>query len=149
MLKIFGIYRKYNIPKIGEERLQEACRQFCSGVASAIKSPSSSPLYVNVDLDIWRYVTFGNGVASEHRGHYLFQKNDLGKLKYLPENWWYQVNDDGQGTAVKFPIKIKPILSWSSSRYMKKDRKLVKAPRFPLEKLCITIIRRACNINNL
>ena len=115
MLKIFGIYRNYNIPKIGEERLQEACRQFCFGVASAIKSPSSSPLYVNVDLDIWRYVTFRKGVASEHRGHYLFQKNDLGKLKYLPENWWYQVNDDGQGTAVKFPIKIKPILSWSSS----------------------------------
>jgi hypothetical protein len=94
-------------------------------------------------------VTFGKGVPSEHRGHFLFEKNDFNQLKYLPENWWYQLNNDGQGTAVKFPIKIKPILSWSSSCNMKKYGKLVKAPRFPLEKLCITIVRSACNINNI
>lgn len=100
-------------------------------------------------LDIWRYVTFGKGLASEHRDHFLFQKDDLNKLKYLPENWWYQLNDDGEGTAVKFPIKIKALLSWSTKCNMVKDGKLVKAPRFPLEKLSITIIRKACNLKNL
>jgi hypothetical protein len=69
-------------------------------------------MYINMDLDIWRYLTCGKGEVSEHRGNKLYQKNDFEALKYLPENWWYHINQNGEGIAVDFPLKAKPMLSW-------------------------------------
>ena len=80
---------------------------------SALKSPRLSPIYVNMNFDVWQYVTHRKGTQSEHRGHYLFDKDDLIKLKYLPVCWWYCLNNDGEGIAIDFPVKAKPILSWS------------------------------------
>lgn len=95
--------------KVSDERLQEACRQFACGVLSALKSPSLSPININLELDIWCYVTFKKGRASEHCGHFLFSKQELSRLKYLPTHWWYFANEHGEGTAIDFPIKIKPL----------------------------------------
>ena len=100
-------------------------------------------------LDVWRFVTCGKGVASEHCGNHLFEKDDLARFKYLPEDWWYYLNQDGEGVAVDFPLKARPVLSWSPQKFTQKDGKLVKAPRFPIEKVCLTIIRRACNAENI
>ena len=128
-----------------DHRLEEACRNFCVGVLKGLKSPSSSPTYENIELDIWRFVTCGKGKASEHQGNYLFEQNDLARLKYLPEDWWYFLNQHGEGLAVDFPLKARPILSWSSDKYVKKDGQLVKAKKFPTEKICITVVRKACS----
>lgn len=144
------ICRSYRNPvKVSDDRLQEASRQFACGVLNALRSPSLSPVYINLDLDIWRYVTYKMGKPSEHRGHWLFSKKELSRLTYLPTHWWYCLNEHGEGTAVDFPIKIKPVLSWSSAHYCVRKGHIVKATRLPLEKLCITIARRPCNINNL
>ena len=71
------------------------------------------------------------------------------RLKYLPNDWWYYLNQDGEGIAIDFPFKAKAILSWSPQKFVKKDSKLVKVARLPMEKVCLTIIRRACNTDNL
>jgi hypothetical protein len=49
-----------------------------------------------MSLDVWRFVTCGKGVASEHRGNQLFEKDELARFKYLPEDWWYYINQDGE-----------------------------------------------------
>lgn len=121
-----------------------ASSQFACGVTSALRSRRSAPVYVTIDLDVWRYVVFRKGVPSEHRGHHLFEMEGFGKFKYLPENWWYNLNGDGNGISVDFPLKAKPILSWSPKKYTKKDGNMVEAKRYPIEKVCLTIIRKSC-----
>ena len=142
--------RGYKHPvKVSDERLQEACRQFACGVLSALKSPSLSSVDISLEHDVWRYVTFHKGKSSEHRGHFLFSNQDLSRLKYLPTHWWYFMNEHGEGTAIDFPIKIKPVLSWSSAHCFVKNGYIMKAKRLPLEKLCISIAKRPCNVNTL
>ena len=92
--------------------------------------------------------TCGKGKASEHRGNHLFEQNDLARLKYLPEDWWYFLNQHGEGLAVDFPLKARPILSWSSDKYVKKDGQLVKVKKFPIEKICITVVHKAYSYNS-
>ena len=100
-------------------------------------------------LDVWRYISYRKGTASQHRGHVLYSKHDFARLTTLPEYWWYYLNQHGEGVAVDFPIKIKPVLTWSPVQHVKKAGKLVKASQFPIEKLCVTVVKRACDINNL
>ena len=57
---------------------------------------------------------------------------------YMP-NWWYILDLHGKGTAVEFPIKVKPMLSLSTSTYMTKEGRLCQAPRFANERLCNTV----------
>ena len=116
---------------------------FWHSKTSALKSQSSSPVYINMDRDVWRFITYGKGTVSEHRGNHLFEKDDMVRLKYLPNDWWYYLNQDGEGIAVDFPFKARAILSWSPQKFVKKDSKLVKVARFPME-----IIRRACNTDD-
>lgn len=141
--------RSYTRPVTpSEEMLQEASRQFSLGVFSSLKSASFSPVYVNVHLDVWRYVTQNKGTTSAHRGHLLLNKEDMHRLKFLPENWWYVLDGNGEGNAVDFPIKVKPVLSWSPSSYMLQAGRLCKAPRLPRERLSITVLKRPCNVDN-
>ena len=86
----------YDKPTIIAQRLQEQCRLFCFGVTSALKSQSSSPVYINMDLDVWRFITYGKGTVSEHRGNHLFEKDDMVRLKYYPNDWWHYLNQDGE-----------------------------------------------------
>ena len=53
-------FRGYeNPPTPSVLRLHEAGRQFYQGVISGLKSKSTTPVYVSMDLDIWRYVSRG------------------------------------------------------------------------------------------
>ena len=110
---------------------------------------SRSAIYVWMDHDVWRYIVNGKGTASLHRGHQMFQKDDLHKLA-LPYHWWYYFDKNGEGQAIDFPIKIKAVIGWTQAHYMclNKDS-IVQAPRMPLEKLSISIVKKACNVQNL
>ena len=101
-----------------------------------------------MDLDVWRYVSAGKGVESGHRAHRLYSIQDLELLK-LPHNWWYHLNDQGEGKAVKPPIKVNALLTWTPSTNMMVKGKLQPSPKMPKEKLCVDILKRACNDKNL
>ncbi|KAK2547465.1 hypothetical protein P5673_032547 [Acropora cervicornis] len=136
-------------PKPREERLQEAAYHFAGRILSALKNSAISPFYVYIHLDVWRYLTCGKGTASQHRGHVLYSKHDFERFTALPEHWWYYLDEHGEGRVVDFPIKIKPLLTWSPAHHIKRAGRLVKAPRFPIEKLSVTMVKRACNLQNL
>ena len=77
------------------------------------------------------------GITSEHRGHILLEKADLAKLTCLPSNWWYVANEHGDGVQIDFPMKAKPILSWSPKVFVRSTNGSMHVPakRFPREKI--------------
>ena len=135
--------------KPSDEQLQEASRQFTLGLHCSLKSTSNLPVYIQMRLDVWRYVVHKKGTPSEHRGHMMLGKEDVHRLKFIPTNWWYVLDLHGEGTAVEFPIKVKPVLSWSPSTYMTKEGRLCKAPRLPNERLSISILKKPCNTDTI
>ena len=62
------------------------------------------------------------------------------------------MSEHSEGIAVHFLINVKPVFSWSPFHlfiYYFSNGKVYKAQQFPLEKLCMTIVKRPWNINNL
>ena len=115
----FLICRNYEDPPITNDRLQVPSLQFSCGITGALWSNRSVPVYVTIDLDVWRRIVFEKGVTSEHCVHHLYQKDDFHKFKYLPGNWWYNLDGDGNGISVDFLLKAKPMLSWSPKNFFK------------------------------
>ena len=134
---------------VTNERVQQASPTFACAVTTALRSQRFAPLYASIDLDVWRYVVFGKGTPSQHRGHYLYEKEDFLKFKHLPCNWWYNLDSDGNGTAVDFPMKAKPTLSWSPKKFLKPDKGMVEAKRYPIEKVSLTIIQKSCTAEQI
>ena len=126
-----------------------ASLQFSCCVTGALRSKRSAPVYVTIDLDVWRHIVFEKGFTSEHRGHHLYEKDDFHKFKYLPVNWWYNLDGDGNGISVDFPLKAKPMLSWSPKNFLKEDGGMIEAKRFPIEKVCLTVIRNSCTAEQI
>jgi hypothetical protein len=139
-------------------KIQWFCQQgegFCMHVFSStwelltmLRSKSTAPTYVPMDLDIWRYIIHGKGTESNHKWFWLYAIEDMCRMQ-LPEYWWYTLNLHGEGEAIMPPFKIKPILSWTPYHQIIRDGLLTQAPKMPIEKLCIDSVRRPCNVNNL
>ena len=102
-----------------------------------------------MELDVWRYITENRGIASEHKGYTMYHKEDFNRFKHLPCDWYYYLDQHGQGMAVDFPVKAKPVLSWSPSRYHSVNGKLEKAQRMPIEKISLTFVKKACDIHSI
>lgn len=129
--------------------MEEAGRHFFAGILSCLKSKALAPIYINFELDLWRYVTYNRGITSNHKGYKMYRKDELALMESLPNNWWFFLNKHGQGQAVKNPLKIKPVLSWTPATLIYQDGKLIQGPQMPLEKLCIEILKRPCDVHNL
>ena len=81
----------------------------------------------------------------------MFEVEDFLRLKYSLSIGGI-MSEHSEGIAVHFLVNVKPVLSWSSFHlfiYYFSNGKVYKAQKFPLEKLCMTIGKRPCNINNL
>ena len=72
-----------------QAKLEEASREFYHGILSSLRAKSLSPVYVKMDLDLWRYVSFNRGAESQHAGYGLYQIEDFSRFDKLPQNWWY------------------------------------------------------------
>ena len=84
----------YDNPPVNEKRLQKASAQFAAGVVNGLKSGSFSPFNLNIDLDIWRHITYQKGKPCNHKGQFLFWKNDFNRLsKYLSSHWFTALMD--------------------------------------------------------
>ena len=129
------------------ERLEAASRIFYLGILTKLRSKSVAPTNVLIDLDIWRYVVHGKGTESNHKGYWLYAVDDMRRMQ-LPEHWWYFLDSHGEGKAVE-QLKVKPILSWTPNKQIIRNGELALAPKVPIEKLCIDMITRPCNVNNL
>ena len=78
-------HQRVNLIKIYGERLMDASYRFGVRLLEGLKSSSGSPFNVDLGLDIWRCVSHTKGTPSQHQGHFLFQKDNFVKLKFLPK----------------------------------------------------------------
>ena len=136
-------------PKPDIARLEIASRDFLIGIQACLKGKSLAPASINMDLDVWRFITSNRGMPSQHKGYTLHQKEDFKRFETLPSDWYYLLNEFGEGKAIDFPIKAGSTVSWSKLTYQHINGKLQKSPRVPVEKICVHILRRACDISNL
>ena len=136
-------------PTPSASRLESAARAFTCGILSLLKSRALGSGYIEVDHDCWRHITHGKGTPLEHGGHYMYGKDDFCRLPMLPPDWWYYLNEHGEGRKIDFPMKIKATISWSPKKYVLKGNKIVQGPRFPIEKLTVSFARLPCNERNL
>jgi hypothetical protein len=67
----------------------------------------------------------------------------------LPEQWWYTLNTHGEGHAIRPPLKIKQVLSWTPKHQILKNGKLTEGAQMPIERICIDFVKRSCNMYNL
>ena len=108
-----------------------------------------APVYISMALDVWRYITHNKGKASQHKGFMLYEKDDFDRFETLPCHWHYCLNVHGEGTAVDFPLKIKPLLSWIPSHYVVDRNKLQIAPKIPVEKVVTHLVKQQCNVSTI
>ena len=135
--------RSYESPtKPDEGRIEQTSRSFYNAIARALKGKSTTPVDAQIDLYLQRCLRKGKGVQSEHLGYKLYEKQDFCNLN-LEESWWYHLDSNGEGRAISFPIKIKPVLLWSPKLYIVQNRELMQAERMPIEKAKIHFSRRA------
>ena len=113
------------------ERLEAASRQFYVGVLTKLRSKSTAPTYVLIDLDIWRYVVCGKGTESNHKGFWLYSVDDMRHMQLL-EHWLYTLDSHGEEKAI-VQLKVKPILRWTGNQQIIKDSISTLAP-CPLKK---------------
>ena len=91
-------------------------------------------------LDIYRYVFKDKGTEDEQDLPFVkLEKEDLATLE-LPSHWWYKLDRNGQGTKILFPIKVKPMLSFSNPCYYVEDGQLLKGRRLPKESLIVKFL---------
>ena len=67
----------------------------------------------------------------------------------LPETWWYFLDKNGEGRAIGFPIKIKPLLLWTPKKFIFNNGEIKQEKQVPVEKAKFAFTRRACTIKTL
>ena len=100
--------------------METAGKDFHQAIMTSLKGKSFAPVDVRMELDVYRFIFRGKGVPSEHKGYQMYNKADFARFSTLPESWWYILDENGQGSAIDFPLKMKAALSWTHEHYVKK-----------------------------
>ena len=128
-----GLFRSYENPPMPEQyRLEKGGINFSQAILTALKRNSG-------------ICGEREGVVSEHRGSRLYQKEDFYYHTTLPDMWWYYLDIHGEDRAVDFPIKFKPVLSWTSAYYIFQNGQLKQARMSPIEKIKVHFSKKACS----
>ncbi|XP_028404815.1 uncharacterized protein LOC114527383 [Dendronephthya gigantea] len=140
--------RSYTEPNITKSRLDAAAATFVEAVLGILKSKSCRANFITkvpIDNDIIRYVFRNKGISAS-AGYMLYEKEDFSRF-CLPPFWDYYLDELGQGVAVDFPVKLKPILKFHPKRYIVGNKgALEKGPLIPLEKISMSVNRKAASI---
>ena len=125
---------------------------FHAAILQGLKSSGiDAHVYVPFQLDVWRFLTRGRGRPANESGAYLFEKEEFGRFSHLPNHWHYTLNLHGEGTAIDFPIKIRPFVGKLSTKdfIVGANGTIDKAPILYIEKLSIYFVKRACNSRSI
>lgn len=137
-------------PHPSKERVSIYVEKFTDAVLSRLKSKCLDPkVNVNMDHDVFRFLVKGKGrEATNFTGSLLLEKDDFSRFN-MNDYWWYAFNDNGQGRAVHFPIRAKPVLRWSSKQYISVNECITLAPQKPVETVSFFIARHQTSIDML
>jgi hypothetical protein len=145
-------YRSYDHPEPSIEHIDECCLAFHTAISQGLKSSGvDAHIYIPFRLDVWRYLTRDKGRGAYGSGPYLLEKHDFERFSSLPNHWYYVLNQHGEGAAVDFPMKVRPLLGKAGAKNFIVDDNgtLCKAPISYIEKISIYFVKRACNVSNI
>ena len=98
----------------------------------------------NIKHDVYQYFFNNKGISSKDTKYTMLSLKDFNKLS-LPYHWWYILDVRGQGKAVDFPLKMKAFLGNLPKHFIVQARKLIQAPKMPLEMVSPKINTKACS----
>ena len=84
-------------PKPDHVRLEIASCNFLVGVQACLKGKSVALASINMDLDVLHFLTYNRGIPSEHKGYTLYEKEDFNRFETLANDWYYSLNEHGEG----------------------------------------------------
>ena len=137
-------------PPPSSDRVGFFVEQFSDAVLMRLKSKSLDPkVTLHMDHDVFRFLVKGKGRQAENfPGSLLLEKEDFSRFN-MNQYWWYNLNNNGQGRAVNFPIRAKHILRWSSKQYVAINGHISLAPQKPVEIVSFFIARHQTGIDIL
>lgn len=115
-------------PPVSRERLECAALTFEYAIQQRLRSRNNRTI-INFDLDIFRFC-FGVDKCI------LLERSDLDKLP-LSRHWYYNINRNGRGTQLSFPVKAEPRL-WMRKTFVHNDNGKVILQPVPTERLVVT-----------
>lgn len=77
-------------------------------------------------------------------GYYM--ENDFVRCK-LPHNWSCLFDRHGDGSRIRFPVKMRTFLAQSPKTYQRENNAIVKAPRACTEKISIKFVKITASCN--
>ena len=90
--------------------------------------------------DVFKYLFRDRGRKSQDKNWTLYAEGDFIKCQ-LPSKWCCLFDKHGDGTRVKFPVKIMTLLSLSPKSHEKVGGRIVERPRVYIEKISIKFIK--------
>ncbi|XP_028412495.1 uncharacterized protein LOC114535332 [Dendronephthya gigantea] len=110
------LIRSYDQPNIQPERLQKNLDTLHVGILLKLKSRSKKNITIDFDHDCFRYIFNGKGKQSKDGKYLLLDKADFDRCKF--DGNWDTVGDKiGDGVRVKYPIKVRTVLTKSPRNF--------------------------------
>ena len=130
------LFRAFEKPVISESRLQENKDALLLWISIKLKSKSRVPGSINFHNDCYRHLFLNKGNLSQNRKWRVLEKTDFDHCKF--HNTWDQCLDsNGDGVVVKFPINMRPLISWSPKMFTVNNGLLTSATRMPVKRLVV------------
>ena len=110
-----------------------------------LKSKARPPSSVSFHHDCYRHCFYGKGRLSQDGKSLFLDKQDFGEFNFFT-GWDHCLDTNGDGIIIKYPIKIRSLLSWSPKVSVIQNGILTPAPRMPQEKLLVDFIRQPFSV---
>lgn len=70
-----------------------------------------------MDILRWSMIVGATLVKEKETVLNMNGKNYFGRLPMLPTDWWYYLNQHGEGKRIDYPIKVKVVIAWSPQKH--------------------------------
>lgn len=114
-------------------------------VTTKLKSHSRNNLIFDFDHDCFRFLFFGKGKQSRDKKSILLEKEDFINCNFV-DNWDVVLDVNGDGVMIKYPVKVRTLLTKSPKSYTIINGTLQESRRMVIEKLAIDFVRQPSTV---
>lgn len=139
------MFRTYDRPPVNTERLHANLDTLLQAIVVKLKSKARPPSSVSFHHDCYRHCFYGKGRLSQDGKSVFLDKHDFGDFNFFT-GWDHCADTNGDGVIIKYPIKVRSLLSWSPKVSVIQNGILTPAPRMPQEKLLVDFIRQPFSV---
>ncbi|CAB4040849.1 Hypothetical predicted protein [Paramuricea clavata] len=105
---------------------------------------SEQKITLEFSHDVYNFLLGGKGKPAEKRGWTMYEEQDFSNCKF-PANWNCIYDQHGDGSTMKFSIKMRAFLGRTPRSFGKQGDRIVELPRAYTEKISINFIKISSN----